>query len=66
MSKDRVLYSVYRVNDLAVEVKLRKKPRKIQPTFCEERAETNRRRRRKEEGEGNEVTEFGLFGVGYV
>ena len=54
------------MNDLAVEVKLRKKPRKIQPTFCEERAETNRRRRRKEEGEGNEVTEFGLFGVGYV
>ena len=38
-NKDRVLYSVYRVNDLAVEIKMRKKLRKIQPTFCEERTE---------------------------
>ena len=34
----------------------------------EERGEirNERRRERREEGGGNEVTEFGLFGVGFV
>jgi hypothetical protein len=70
------------VNDLVVEIKTEKwqsKPRKIQPTFLrrgseqpeekeEERGEirNERRRERREEGGGNEVTEFGLFGVGFV
>ena len=55
------------MNDLAVDIKLRKKNRKIQPTFCEERTEqTGGEGGGKEEGGGNEVTEFGLFGVGFV
>jgi hypothetical protein len=32
-NKDRVLYSVYRVNDLAVEIKLRKNPEKFNQLF---------------------------------
>ena len=57
-NKDRVLYQVYRVNDLVVEIKTEKrqsKPRKIQLTFLRRGQNNQRRRRRKEEGEEEEM-----------
>ena len=62
-NKDRVLYQVYRVNDLVVEIKTEKrqsKPRTIQPTFLRRGQSNQRRRRRKEEG-GKEEEKMGDY-----
>ena len=52
------------MNDLAVEIKLRKNAEKFNQLFLEERAEKTEEK--EEEKEGEKKRKFGLFGVGCV